>query len=757
MADWNLPTFEGDKDRTTARKMIDNLGGADGIRTKIITEADGGTTMLRTRNGFPHIKTDKPEQKQQGYSLWHGIAVDVTTGSTVASVFYTEGSDALRSRRSETVSQSGVKNYHIDGVGYIYSLTADGLGLWDLSKRTMTALPASVGDFSYSSLAAKNGSELTWSLPKFYGNEYFIVTPLKVVDSQSAKMAGEIAVENIGYEDLTAKATPPVIASDGKAHLCAYKTKVISPTAGISQYNWTGTEVANISGSFSETLKQATSVAPVVLDRTVTSDVGVGALNTYEPVVWYRNVYHYPGGFVGSGSAEYFHFVIGGGIETPSEPGLFANGGWHDDTTEQVRCLKDVTVDTIPIKFSIDASYDSTYKAQRAALTERVTNYDSLDNVLGYGISMAYTNLHTIDFTQTGNVLIKATVGEFEVELLRATGNSSATGKDNSWQKVPDVRGLPPTFLYAGKYYFAANGSPLPSPPTEAAIIATFPEMPSIHPATEIWNAQFGGVPIPVVYQVENYHGSATCEATGFYVTDCDPTTSFVAGIECEVKVSASFRAPTGDGLWDMGTSFVFDHEVSIYFTWIWRGEKKRKTLISTIVRKPPPFPAAQKMNPFVEDTDSTPIYHLTLPEFKMGSETFDQLVGLRNHQGVNPCYAGHSLSEESVTTLTGLAPSTSTIRTTGAGVGMIYTRTFAKGDLNNCVWLLERLGVSNPLSSAPLETDLVLTRPYGYSDALYEALTNTEYKVHLMDGVEVDWPNTLTADASATFVCKRV
>lgn len=164
-----------------------------------------------------------------------------------------------------------------------------------------------------------------------------------------------------------------------------------------------------------------------------------------------------------------------------------------------------------------------------------------------------------------------------------------------------------------------------------------------------------------------------------------------------------------------------------------------------------------QKMNPFVADTDRTPIYHLTFPEFKMGSETFDQLVGLRNHQGVNPCYAGHSVSDEAVSSLNGLAQSAAMARATKSGAGMIYTRTFAKGDLNNCVWLLERLGISNPLSSAPLETDPVLTRPYGYSNALYEALTNTEYKIHLLDGVEADWPSTFTTDTSATFTCKRV
>ena len=53
----NLPTFEGVKDKTLARKMIDVLGGTSGIRTLIRDNLDGSRTMLRTRNGFPEFTT----------------------------------------------------------------------------------------------------------------------------------------------------------------------------------------------------------------------------------------------------------------------------------------------------------------------------------------------------------------------------------------------------------------------------------------------------------------------------------------------------------------------------------------------------------------------------------------------------------------------------------------------------------------------------------------------------------------------------
>lgn len=57
----NLPTYHGEKDRSTARRMIASVGGASGIRTCQRTNADGSVTTLRTRNGFPEITTTRPE------------------------------------------------------------------------------------------------------------------------------------------------------------------------------------------------------------------------------------------------------------------------------------------------------------------------------------------------------------------------------------------------------------------------------------------------------------------------------------------------------------------------------------------------------------------------------------------------------------------------------------------------------------------------------------------------------------------------
>ena len=87
----------------------------------IITGADGSTTMLRTRNGFPHLKTDKPESKLQDSALWHGIVVDLKVTGTEKSVFYTMGLLGARAVRQTGVQQTGVKNYFPDQVEQVYS------------------------------------------------------------------------------------------------------------------------------------------------------------------------------------------------------------------------------------------------------------------------------------------------------------------------------------------------------------------------------------------------------------------------------------------------------------------------------------------------------------------------------------------------------------------------------------------------------------------------------------------------------------
>ena len=64
--DWGKPIFPtrfgSPQGHATERKMLDALGGFDGIRTKIRTNPDGSTTTLKTRGGMPVFTTTQPVQ-----------------------------------------------------------------------------------------------------------------------------------------------------------------------------------------------------------------------------------------------------------------------------------------------------------------------------------------------------------------------------------------------------------------------------------------------------------------------------------------------------------------------------------------------------------------------------------------------------------------------------------------------------------------------------------------------------------------------
>ncbi len=63
--DWlknGLPNFSGGKDRTLARKMIDNLGGPTGFKTSMRTNADGSVTTVQLKGDMPpQITTTRVE------------------------------------------------------------------------------------------------------------------------------------------------------------------------------------------------------------------------------------------------------------------------------------------------------------------------------------------------------------------------------------------------------------------------------------------------------------------------------------------------------------------------------------------------------------------------------------------------------------------------------------------------------------------------------------------------------------------------
>lgn len=59
--DTKATVYQGRKDRTTARLLIESAGGTSGIKTRTLKNPDGSTSTLRTRNGNPEISTDDPK------------------------------------------------------------------------------------------------------------------------------------------------------------------------------------------------------------------------------------------------------------------------------------------------------------------------------------------------------------------------------------------------------------------------------------------------------------------------------------------------------------------------------------------------------------------------------------------------------------------------------------------------------------------------------------------------------------------------
>lgn len=70
-----FPTREGvAPGAANERTMLENVGGAAGIRTKILTNPDGSETMLRTRGGMPEFTTKKKKADDSFYDpCQHGL------------------------------------------------------------------------------------------------------------------------------------------------------------------------------------------------------------------------------------------------------------------------------------------------------------------------------------------------------------------------------------------------------------------------------------------------------------------------------------------------------------------------------------------------------------------------------------------------------------------------------------------------------------------------------------------------------------
>ena len=84
--DWGKPFFPtrfgSPQGHATERKMLDAVGGFDGIRAKIRTNPDGSTTILKTRGGMPVFTTIPAPSNQPIYTPREGVSVFFCTPSS---------------------------------------------------------------------------------------------------------------------------------------------------------------------------------------------------------------------------------------------------------------------------------------------------------------------------------------------------------------------------------------------------------------------------------------------------------------------------------------------------------------------------------------------------------------------------------------------------------------------------------------------------------------------------------------------------
>ena len=79
--DWlqnGLPVYSGGKDRSTARRLIDRLGGPHGIKTAYQNNPDGTITRVQLRGTQPPEVSRSVAVVPTNEGLW----VDIVSGAT---------------------------------------------------------------------------------------------------------------------------------------------------------------------------------------------------------------------------------------------------------------------------------------------------------------------------------------------------------------------------------------------------------------------------------------------------------------------------------------------------------------------------------------------------------------------------------------------------------------------------------------------------------------------------------------------------
>ena len=756
--DWGKPFFPtrfgGAQGHCNERQMLDVVGGFDSIRTRIRTNSDGSTTVLKTRGGMPIFTTTKVETvKPTQIGTPHSLVISVATDGSAN--FYTKDSiGAWVVNKSVLSSQKGVTAYwcgHVSGTPLkpvVVGLTTS--GVVDLGAR---ALPGSV-------------TRETGLVPFYDGTGYLYASSTNLYDADYANFYTIVPPDTLG-SDTTVKYAFPFIAEYGEqASLLAARS-----AGGLSTVITNFRSImANLRTAVVTQTLDIQVVSPVQMFDSSTDSSGPGAKQTDKAQATYMVMYDsgdpgsvgggyegvWPGGY--AFNCRLAHWLVNNYVTDENY-----SDGFHDVySTSSIR-QETMQLDLLPSFLEINLNHSISISAQRAESRALLTDYLSIVGVgRGEGVWDKDKFLKDINYSASNDSEIVLRVGtganEMRLQVFRSVGTGAGSGKRNTYIDKTTctlVRSQPSE---DGYFEYQTDGGPLPTYEESAPYQLTYynnryPALVTVFPPHYP-----GGTTTSTTYDNQTYAGSATQESSSVFILDCDTRLRFALGIECHVSVSGSFTSDE-NGKWNAATTLGSTlHSVRVSIVWWYRGTKRTKDVYTGTVSKPAGLNARliyAYMSSIRDDPDGTRT--LEPLKIKPPQAIYDSVFNARNSQGFSKHYAGFSESDSALGVDTGLEYSYGNTRQTKAMDGMVYRRTIKFSEHGGCDWLFDSTGISVPISNNPFETDPLLTRRYGYSDDLYNLFTTGEVVIELRDGVETPWVDDFSSYGSEPPTCYRV
>lgn len=188
--------------RTLARKTLDNLGGSDQFRTKIV-QTPNGKVRVRTHGGLPRsypldgvVQQDVPASLKRYFAFYTSMTATGADSPVVADACRFD--KPVESKREGSFGMYGNCTWHSPSI----TLTWHGIGRSDrhASSASMTAMDRRVGD-KYHGIIWKDGKEFARlpGLPALFGSRPCVVSAAMNGETLRAISIVEIPWDTIAY------------------------------------------------------------------------------------------------------------------------------------------------------------------------------------------------------------------------------------------------------------------------------------------------------------------------------------------------------------------------------------------------------------------------------------------------------------------------------------------------------------------------------------------------------------------------------